>query len=86
MNTYMKQICICVCICTHLSSDVENLSQWSFTEVGDAAQNTSSGIRKVSDEKGEMQLTDPSTAQELTADGPRGLAYWKYIFLYTYYL
>ena len=82
-----------------ISSDVENLSQWSFTEVGDAAQNTSSGIREVSDEKGEMQLTDPSTAQELTADwpdrstaqeltadGPRGLAYWKYIFLYTYYL
>ena len=65
---------------------MENISQWSFTEVGDAAQNTSSSIRKVSDEKGEMQLTDRSTAQELTADGPRGLAYWKYIFLYTYYL
>ena len=53
---------------------MENISQWSFTEVGDAAQNTSSGIREVSDERGEMQLTDPSTAQELTADGPRGLA------------
>ena len=51
------------------------------------------------DEKGEVQLTDPSTAQELTADGPdpstaqeltangpRDVAYWKYIFLYTYYL
>ena len=65
---------------------MENISQWSFTEVGDAAQNTSSGIRKVSDVKGEMQLTDPNTAQELTADGPRGVAYWKYIVLYTYYL
>ena len=34
----------------------------------DAAQNAATGISEVSDEKGEVQLTDPSTAQEDAVD------------------